>query len=267
MKKFFFDTADYGYIKNTWAAIKQDVNSNLVEGITTNPNAFFKVNKLSIKEWFDTIPYLCETVSEIRGDNRGVVYIQGPCSTMSAEELIAYAERVSKLSDGNTRVGLKIPPYVESLKATRELSAFTDVNVTGVSDAATALKCFTYPSVRYVSVIPGRMEEVGIDARAQIAFINQANERRPELIAGSMRTIEGLAWTFQYGTVPTIGERVWNLILENHNIDKLLNIDYESKNIIVPQYAPIIDDRSYNLSKSFFEQMDNCGKQAYSEIK
>lgn len=266
MKKFFFDTADYAYIKKAWSAIKQDVNSDLVEGITTNPNAFFKVNKLSIKKWFDTVPYLCETVSEIRGDKKGVVYIQGPYSKMGSDELISYAEKISKLSDGNTRVGLKIPPYVEALSVARELSEFTDVNVTGVSDAATALKCFTYPAIRYVSVIPGRMEEVGIDAKAQIAFINQANERKPELIAGSMRTIEGLAWTFQYGTVPTIGERVWNLILEDRNIEKLLNIDYASNNIEVPQYAPIIDERSYNLSKSFFEQMDNCGKQAYSEL-
>lgn len=267
MKKFFFDTADYEYIKKAWASLKKDVNKDLVVGITTNPNAFFKLNKLSIKEWFDTLPRLCETVSEIRQDSKGVVYIQGPNSGMKSDELIRYAEKVSKLTDGNTKVGLKIPPFVEALKVSREISNFTEVNVTGVSDAATALKCFTYPAVRYVSVIPGRMEEVGINAKAQISFLNQANERRPELIAGSMRTIEGLIWTFQYGTVPTIGERVWNLVLEGNNIQHLLNINYSDSLEFVPEYSPIVDERSFNLTKAFFEQMDNCGKVAYSNIQ
>lgn len=265
MKQFFFDTANVDRIKTIWESLKNDIDPNLVVGITTNPNAFIKVNTPSLNEWLSAIPRLCETVSEIRGDDKGVVYVQGPNSNMSETELLKYAEVVSSLSDGNTKVGLKIPPYKEVLKLVPKLNEFVDVNVTGIADATTALKCATY-AVRYISIIPGRMEEVGIDAKSQIEFVNQGNLKNTEIITGSMRTLEGLIWAFQYATVPTIGERVWNLVLQDRNIEKLLNIDYDSNLGTFYPFSPRIDERNYDLSKSFFEQMDECGKTAYSEI-
>lgn len=264
MKSFFFDTANISFIKDTWTALSPSVPKDLVVGITTNPNAFFKLNKLSMNEWFDLLPRLCETVSEIRQDDKGVVYIQGPSSMMSGEEVLRYAEKVSKLSDGNTKVGLKIPPFENILRYVDRINEFTETNVTGIADAGTALKCITYP-VRYVSIIPGRMEEVGIDAKAQISFVNQCNFGPTEIIAGSMRTIEGLVWTFQYNTVPTIGERVWTSVLEGDNLQTLLNIDY-SINKPTTHFCPEISSKNFDLSKAFFEQMDKCGAQAHSEL-
>jgi transaldolase len=217
-----------------------------------------------MKEWFDLTPKLCETVSKIRQDDKGIVYIQGPNSNMTQLEVINYAKKVSKLSDGNTKIGLKIPPYQHILEIVEELNSIVEVNVTGLADSSTALKCLTYP-VKYISIIPGRMEESGIDAKSQISFINQSNMGSAEIIAGSMRTLEGLMWTFQYGTVPTIGEKVWNLILENDNLNKLINIDY-SIDTTTSQFSPSIDNRNYDLSVAFFNQMDDCGKQAYKEL-
>lgn len=263
MKHFFIDTANIPFIKETWNSISPSVDKKLVVGVTTNPNAFFKLNKLSIQEWFDLLPRLCETVSEIRQDGEGVVYVQGPSSEMSGDELLRYTETVSKLSDGNTRIGLKIPPYANILKYVPQLNEFTETNVTGISDASTALKCITYP-VRYVSIIPGRMEEVGIDAKAQIEFVNQCNFGPTEIIAGSMRTIEGLMWTFQYNTVPTIGERVWTSMLEGNNLQTVLDIDYTISRPTT-HFSPAITQKNYDLSVAFFEQMDACGKTAYSE--
>jgi transaldolase len=266
MKKFFFDTANIEYIKEAWSKLESSVDKNKVVGITTNPNAFFKLNKLTLKEWFELTPKLCELVSNIRQDDKGVVYIQGPSSKMSSDDILRYAETVSKLTDGNTKVGLKIAPYDHILKIVPRLNEILDVNVTGVADAGTALKSITYP-VRYMSIIPGRMEEAGIDAKSQIAFINQSNLGNTEIIAGSMRTIEGLMWTFQYGTVPTIGERVWNEIFKEDNLSKIINIDYSIDATITHQFCPSIDQRNYDLSDAFFNQMDDCGKQAYLDLK
>lgn len=265
MKEFFFDTANINFINETWDAIKSKVDKKLVAGITTNPNAFFKINKTKLSEWFDLMPQLCNIVSNIRNDNKGVVYIQCPNSNMSHADVMDYAKLVSTLTDGKTKVGLKIPPYTEILEWVPFLNEYVETNVTGVSDCCTALKCLTYP-VNYVSVIPGRMEEVGINAQSQVAFIAQSYNYKKRVITGSMRTIECLTWTFLLGTVPTIGERVWPLILQNDTLDRLISLEYPNS-IEDLKYSPPIDERSFNLSKSFFEQMDKCGQQAYLDLK
>lgn len=264
MKKFFFDTANIDFIKKTWAQLAPHINSDLVAGVTTNPNAFFKINKLSLQEWFDHTTKLCQLVTEIRQDDNGVVYIQCPSSDMTPEQVLNYAEQVSKLTDGHTKIGLKIAPDASILRINKDLQKFVETNVTGLADCSTALKCVTY-GVDYISIIPGRMEEVGIDAKSQIAFINQANLNNTKIIAGSMRTIEQLSWTFQYNTVPTIGERVWPLILEGNTLQELINLDYANVNSI-SNFTPVIDQRNVDLSTSFFSQMNKCGEEAYTSI-
>lgn len=264
MKNFFFDTANIEFITNVWSKLNHHINKELVTGVTTNPNAFYKIGKLKIDEWFEHTKNLCKLITDIRKDDRGVVYIQCPNSNMSPEEVLEYAKKVSNLTDGHTRIGLKITPKTEILKINKELQKYVETNVTGLSDCSTAIKCASY-DVDYISIIPGRMEEVGIDAKSHIAFVKNSNLKNTQIIAGSMRTIDGLIWTFQYGTVPTIGEKVWNTILEDNNINRLLNIDYNI-NTNVSQFSPSIDNRNYDLSVSFFNQMDDCGKQAYEEL-
>jgi transaldolase len=265
MKNFLIDTANISYIKNLWSTIKNDVDKSLVRGITTNPNAFYKIDKLSLSEWTSLLPQLCELVSEIRQDNLGTVHVQCPNSKMTTKEIIDYAEYITKFNDGNTKISLKITPSKESLNAVEYLNQITETNVTGLSDVSTALKCITY-GVNYVSIIPGRMEEVGIDAKSQVAYLLNNGNKNCEVITGSMRTIEGLEWVFKMGTLPTIGERVWDLMKDRENFERILNIkyDFENPNLI---FSPTINETNTNLSVQFFEQMDKCGEFCYEDYK
>ena len=85
--KFFFDTADINYLEDLWPKIKGDIQSDNVAGITTNPNAFSKINANTINEWKENTLKLCKFVSEIRNDDKGVVYVQVPNSNMRKTEV------------------------------------------------------------------------------------------------------------------------------------------------------------------------------------
>jgi hypothetical protein len=269
-KEFFFDTADVSYIRAAWEKIKDKVDRKSVVGITTNPNAFFKVGKLRLSEWLDSIPELCDVVAEIRGDDEGIVYVQGPSSKMTPREIFLYSRMVkdrATTSFAKTRIGLKIPPYTEVL---RNLGPIFDMhlNVTGVADASTALKSLSY-GVRYVSIIPGRMEEAGIDANAHLSFVAERfpRQQKQEIISGSMRTVEGLISTFQRGTVPTIGERVWNILLEGDTFEKMWKAIENPLEESFQDFSPNVTEVNTKLSTDFFIQMDKCGEQAYIDLK
>ena len=124
---FFFDTAD-------------------VEYITTNPNAFHKIEANTIQKWKDKTLELCKLVSDIRQDSLGVVFVQQPNSQMQGSDVLKWASLVSEWGDGKTRVGIKIPPFKNVLEVADELSTITnnEVNVTGVSDCSTALRAISY---------------------------------------------------------------------------------------------------------------------------
>ena len=171
---------------------------------------------------------------------------------------------ISKLPKSKMTVGMKIPPYQEILTNLEELNKTVLTNVTGVSDHATALKCITY-DVNYVSIIPGRMEEVGIPALELLSYLFQAKHKKTKIISGSMRTIDQLKYTFQIGTIPTIGERVWPLVLDNNTLDQLLNLDYSSVKTTT-EFSPEISKKSFDLSKDFFTQMNELGKFANDEL-
>jgi len=265
MVPFFFDTANIDYLRKLWNEnLKGIIDPKLVRGITTNPNAFKKMNMYRLDEWTEHLPKLCEFISEIRGDNEGIVYVQEPRSTMSRSEIYRFAEFIVKFNDGNTKLGLKIPPYQEILQINKELQKIMETNVTGVSDVCTALFSASY-GVNYVSVIPGRMEEVGIDAKANLAYLMGANLRGSEIISGSMRTIEGLKWVSELGTVPTIGERVWNEMYDTkYDFNELNNIN-KIEVVLDKVFAPFKNEVSEKLSKEFFEQMDQCGNLCYEQ--
>ena len=95
MINFFFDTADKNYITYAWNKLKEVVNPKYVSGITTNPNAFMKVNMLNLHEWENHLPALCQIISEIRDDNQGVVYVQVPNSNMEPYDILKWAGHIS----------------------------------------------------------------------------------------------------------------------------------------------------------------------------
>lgn len=265
MVNFFIDTANIEAIKNIWGKIRYNVNSTDMLGITTNPNAFKKINFFSLHEWEMHLPKLCELVSNMREDDKGVVYVQAPVSTMTSMEIISFAKYINQFSDGNTKLGLKLPPFKHALEVIPIVSEFIETNVTGVADVGTALYAYSYfPD--YISVIPGRMEEVGIDAKAQVRYLMNA-KMSANIISGSMRTIEGLKWVSEMGTVPTIGEKVWDEIFKDLNVLNEIKFNIDSLIQPVQHFSPLISEVNTNLSIAFFKQMDEYGQQCYNDYK
>ena len=263
--KFFFDTADTEYIKKAWDKLKSDVSPQAVVGVTSNPNAFSKVNRTTIAAWQEGARQLCELITSIRNDDQGVVYVQMPHSSMGPKDALEWAKRIREWTDGKTRIGMKIPPFVNILEMAKELSRYADVNVTGVTDCATALRAFSY-GVRYVSFLNGRMEEAGIDAKSQVAFANHSERKGGEIITASMRTIDGLKWCCVYDTVPTIGTRVWDAIFETLTPKDFVGFWAAPEKVPDQHFAPHIDQGMTDLSTAFFEQMDALGKPVRDEI-
>ena len=218
---------------------------------------------LNLNEWENHLPVLCELVSKIRNDDQGIVYVQAPNSNMKANDVLKWAKHICKFNDGNTKLGLKIPPFKPILRVADQLNDIMELNVTGVADCATALHCFTY-NVRYVSIISGRMEGKGIDAKSHIAYVNQRNPQA-DIITGSMRTIEGLKWVSEYGTVPTIGTGVWDLIFDEMGVE-----EFNSLEKINPtewsKFSPSTTNESTQLSIDFFDQMDECGETTHKQF-
>lgn len=264
MKDFFFDTANVDFIKSTMDKYGSDINPKWVRGITTNPNAFSKVNMYHLDEWFTHTSEMAKLVSDIRGDNEGEIHIQAPYSYLEPEVILEYAKMISGLTDGNCKVGMKIPPYQNVLEYVDQFNQYVITNVTGLADSSTALKCITY-DVRYVSIIPGRMEEFGIDAKSAIAFVNQCNFGNTQIITGSQRTTEQIIYSFYLDTVPTIGEKCWSDIFEGDNFQRILDIEYGY--MPVGPFSPTISQDNINLSLSFFEQMDCLGNTARQDLE
>ena len=86
MFDFFFDTADDQYILSAWDKASKYLDASCIRGITTNPNAFKKIETHRLKEWEQKLPVLCSLVSDLRGDSEGVVYVEVPNSNMPPEQ-------------------------------------------------------------------------------------------------------------------------------------------------------------------------------------
>lgn len=264
MRQFFFDTANLPFIEDIMEKYGSYINPSYVKGITTNPNAFSKVNMYNLDEWFEHTLKMAKLISNIRGDNLGEIHIQAPCSHLDPEVILEYAKMISNLTEGYCKVGMKIPPYQDVLEYVDNYNDYVLTNVTGLADSSTALKCITY-NVDYVSIIPGRMEEVGIDAKSAIAFVNQCNFGNTKIITGSQRTTDQIIYSFYLDTVPTIGEKCWADIMQGDNFERIMNIEYCYE--VVGSFTPTISQDNINLSLSFFEQMDNLGDIARRDLE
>jgi len=263
MFEFFIDTADESYIEKKWEQIREFVSPQDMLGVTTNPNAFFKVGDKSLAQWGSRVKKLCRLVTQIRKDDKGIVHIQFPNSVISPHLFKEWVKIISTFSDGVTQLGIKIPPFKEALQIARQYRGNVPINVTGVADAGTAIFAASY-GVNYVSIIPGRMEEIEIDARLHAAYIQQSNLKGAKIITGSMRTLAGLQWCVEFGTVPTIGTRVLDLINGN-NAPEIFKWEEKDQNDVL--FCPSITSKNTQLSIDFFAQMDEMGKKAYSDLQ
>jgi transaldolase len=265
MGKFFIDTADIDYIKGAWEKLAPFVDEDDLVGVTTNPSAMAKVDATTISAMEAQARSLCALVSDIRQDNKGVVYVQGPSSTMHTEELVDFAEMIKGWSDGQTKIGMKIAPFYRVLADLHEIPDI-ELNVTGIADCSTALRCLSY-DVRYVSIIPGRMEEKGINAVEQIAFVNERENDGKDIITGSMRTMEGLARAIMAETVPTIGGRVFDQIFEKNAIKQFVDMWSVPAECTGFTKSPLVTQDMLDLSEAFFVQMDELGADVYADWK
>ena len=273
MAAFFFDTADTDYIRKIWDKLGKYVDPSAVIGITTNPNALAKINCDTLQKFEELVPRMCELVKELRGDTptEGLVYVQVPNSTMSYEDILRWAVYVNEFNGNGAAIALKIPhfSYVLRLSGEPELRNLY-LNVTGVSDANTIIKALSYQNVFFASIIPGRMEEVGINANQHLEYLaNQQLQRHQNIIAGSMRTIEGLKNSIYYHTVPTIGSRVWDLIDAENRWEEFASYwenTYEVSDEPSADYTPVVTDTNLDLSKQFFDQMDKLGESLHTEF-
>ena len=273
MAAFFFDTADTDYIRKIWDKLGKHIDPSAVVGITTNPNALAKVNCDTLQKFEELVPRMCELVRELRGDSstEGLVYVQVPNSTMSYEDILRWAVYVNEFNGNGAAIALKIPhfSYVLRMAGEPELQNLY-LNVTGVSDANTIIKALSYQNVFFASIIPGRMDEVGIDANTHLRYLaNQQLQRHQNIIAGSMRTIEGLKNSIFYHTVPTIGSRVWDLIDAENRWEEFASYwenTYEVSDEPSADYTPLVTDTNLDLSKQFFDQMDKLGESLHTEF-
>ena len=109
------------------------------------------------------------------------------------------------------------------------------------------------------------MEEVGIDAKSAIAFVNQCNFGNTQIITGSQRTTEQIIYSFYLDTVPTIGEKCWGDIFQGGNFQRILDIEYGYES--VGPFSPTISKDNINLSLAFFDQMDSLGDTARKDLE
>ena len=273
MAAFFFDTADTDYIRKVWDKLGKHIDPSAVIGITTNPNALDKVNCDTLQKFEQLVPRMCELVKELRGDTptEGLVYVQVPNSTMKYEDILRWAVYVNEFNGNGAAIALKIPhfSYILRLSGEPELRNLY-LNVTGVSDANTIIKALSYQNVFFASIIPGRMEEVGINANQHLEYLaNQQLQRHQNIIAGSMRTIDGLKNSIFYHTVPTIGSRVWDLIDAENRWEEFASYwenTYEVSDEPSADYTPLVTDTNLDLSKQFFDQMDKLGESLHQEF-
>jgi len=268
--QFFFDTADTKAIKNIWSKLKDTCDPKSCVGITTNPNALAKVNCHTTSEFEYLVKEMAETLEEIRGAN-GLVYVQVPNSKMNEYDIIKWVEYISKLKIGNSVIALKLPHFSYILDLLdNEIFNNIYVNITGISDFGTICRVMNYNNVHYASIIPGRMEEIGIDADSHLKYLADTKFKpHQNIITGSMRTLQGLKSAIYYKTVPTIGTRVWDLFESNKSwsdFNSYWNEQYSGISTETKDFCPEITEKNIQLSKSFFEQMDGLGENLFNNF-
>lgn len=268
---FYIDTADLEYIKRLSDTFTNMGLGDKILGVTTNPNALNKVNATT-KSTFEThIGKLARLLDDV--DGLIELHTQIPNSLMNMDQILDYIRYVEEIVHDNSehvQVVFKIPPYPSQLAKIHRTFQNTGIafNVTGVADVGTALHALSYTEVSFVSLIPGRMNEVGIDYKEHCLWTTRARRQYYQrIIAGSMRTIDQVWDAFNLGMVPTIGTKVWDLFYENP--DQFEGFGNEASFLhMEPEglFAPKIDDSNTQLSTDFFNQMDELGRPIYDEL-
>ena len=209
--KIFLDTADV-------EAIKERLDSGLIDGVTTNPTLIMKSGGdpvQTIKELVDL--GVCDISAEIVAD--------------TAEEMIEASKEYTSLGDAVT---IKLPCTPEGLKACRELAyRGVRVNITlvfAVSQAILAAKA----GATYISPFVGRVDDQrfgGLELIERICKLFKEQMVTTQVLTASTRSVFDVERSFTYGTdvvtMPVdIFDKMYGHILTKAGVEQF-NKDWE----------------------------------------
>jgi hypothetical protein len=248
MRRFFLDSANPVFIEKVISAVGGDPKEYFA-GITTNPKILQREGITNV-DYFSTIKDLISLVNNLRDyDKMGRVYVQIPQSTMLEPEICPWVEKVKKEFD-TIMLGLKLPPIPRIIQVVKLLFANLSLNITGVTEHKTAIEV-AKEDVDYISFLFGRLEAEGINVENEIKLTLNEMRRGPRLLSGSLRDLSGLRRSFELNMVPTIGTSAWKSIEDNQQINEFINLLQD----------PAVPQKCIDMSKSFFNEMDEIGRE------
>jgi hypothetical protein len=275
---FFLDTANCEDILNVWSKLKFATNKSSLRGVTTNPSALSKINAKSLDDIRTAVSDISATLYNITGHNDTEIHLQIPNTDLSPRLFFKWLDFINELEVANGNVFVvKIPPSLTILQMISEFTTADDLelninplrsfNVTGLTDASACLSCLTFNSVKYVSIIPGRMDENKLNSNSHLEFLaSRQLHNDKHVIAGSMRTIDGLKTSIRYKTIPTIGTKLWN-IMTDKDFEAFESYWQEPVGLPKVLYPPLTTEAHIELSSQFFKQMNELGMPTYESLR
>ncbi|ANS74348.1 fructose-6-phosphate aldolase [Paenibacillus yonginensis] len=172
--KFFIDTANLDDIKKAYKL-------GVLSGVTTNPSL---VVKEGVK-FEDRIAEILQAVPEVESVSAEVTP-----DAESAEDMIAQAQELIKINNGDKNITIKLPMTLAGLEACRALTKQgVKTNVTLIFTVNQALLA-ARAGATYVSPFLGRLDDIsedGVQLVAKIAELFRVHNLDTQIIAASVR--------------------------------------------------------------------------------
>ena len=172
--KFFIDTANLEDIKKAYKV-------GVLSGVTTNPSLVAKEGvrfEYRIEEILQMVPEVESVSAEVTPD------------AITAEDMIAQAEELIKINDGDKNITIKLPMTLAGLEATRYLSKKgVKTNVTLIFTVNQALLA-ARAGATYISPFLGRLDDIsedGVHLVSRIAELFRVQNIDSQIIAASVR--------------------------------------------------------------------------------
>jgi transaldolase len=172
--KFFIDTANLEDIKKAYKVC-------VLSCVTTNPSLVAKEGvrfEDRIEEILQMVPEVESVSAEVTPD------------AITTEDMIAQAEELIKINDGDKNITIKLPMTLAGLEATRYLSKKgVKTNVTLIFTVNQALLA-ARAGATYVSPFLGRLDDIsedGVHLVSRIAELFRVQNIDSQIIAASVR--------------------------------------------------------------------------------
>jgi transaldolase len=194
--KLFLDTANLDDLRR-WSAL------GLVDGATTNP-------ALLAREGGDPLAHLCEVARRVDGP------VSAQVTHADAHAMVAQGRALAALAPN---IVVKVPATQAGYAAAAELTrGAVACNVTLTFHPAQAIP-FLRLGVRYVSLIVGRVEDFGFDAKREVerarALIDRLGSETKLLVASLRNPEQILAAILGGADVLTVPPSTWALVHQN----------------------------------------------------